>query len=549
MNRARLVRAACVLAALTCFAGPLRNPDLYWHLSAGAAIASARALPRADWLSHTMAGKPWLDFEWLPQLLYLGAWRAGGYVALILLRLLTMAATLGASAALLSLYGCPPAEQGALLLLEACALFPYGDLRPDNFSCLFFALLLLALEAWRLERLRATPSRAAAAAALLFGAWSNMHLGLLYGLALLGLYAAESGASRERRKIAAAALAGAAFGCLLNPFGLRLLEVLPEHFAYMGTLSRTICEWKPARLSSWWVWPFDAVLALSALALGRQAARRRGFPAALAAAWVACAAAALSHERNMSYFILLAVPALWLLAPAAIGPRARAAALLACAAFLGAGVWPFFRGPLAPEMPAAMTDFIAANAEALSGLKLYNGWSDGGYLGWRLAPRWKVFFDGRYLFHGLLEETKVAATSDAAWRALMTRYDVELACMSRSTLHPSFDGLPKDGAPVQVRRPYYSAYMPRARWALVYWDRRDMVFARRDRAPAAWLRAHEYLQLRPDDSERLAFDAVAGLIPDAALDAEVSRHEREAPTAADEGRGLAAWLRALPRRR
>ena len=53
---------AAAVAALAAL-GPVRDPDLWWHLSAGRFLRETLAIPRADWLSHTMAGKPWVDFE------------------------------------------------------------------------------------------------------------------------------------------------------------------------------------------------------------------------------------------------------------------------------------------------------------------------------------------------------------------------------------------------------------------------------------------------------------------------------------------------------
>ena len=72
--------ASCAAAAAACALLPFANPDLFWHLNAARRIVETGAIPRADWLSYTRAGAPWVDFEWLSQLLWLGAFRgaAGG---------------------------------------------------------------------------------------------------------------------------------------------------------------------------------------------------------------------------------------------------------------------------------------------------------------------------------------------------------------------------------------------------------------------------------------------------------------------------------------
>ena len=550
MRADRCALAVAGVLALSCFIGPIRNPDLWWHLSAGRSIAARHAVPRADFLSHTRLDGAWVDFEWAPQLLYLAVHHAAGYQGLIALRLLLMTGVLACSLALLSLYGAGLYAQAGLILIEACALYPYGDLRPDNFSQLLFALLLLGLEAWRLGRLKLDARRGAAAGGLLFAVWANLHLGLLYGLLLLGLYAAEAAwrGPRGSAKTSAAALGGALLGCLCNPYGLGLFLVLPEHISYMDTISGIICEWKPARFASWWVWPYAALLAASAGGLAAALHSRRSPPAAISLAWSFFAATSIAHERHMAYFAVFTPPLLYTLvayrewtAP----PQVRVASLTsadALAAFLIVAIWPMHRGPRAPMPARELAAYLDANAPALGGLKLFNNWADGGYLGYKLWPRYLVFYDGRYIFHALLMETQQAAFSVERWKEFMDRHDVELACMTRSPLRPTFDHVKrKQGDDVQLRRPYYVKFMPQQRWAMIYWDEREVIFARRDRVDAVWLRAHEYRALWPDDSPHIAYLSDQGLVSAEALEAEARRHAGESAVAAAEGRGLAAW--------
>ena len=85
----------------------------------------------------------------------------------------------------------------------------------------------------------------------------------------------------------------------------------------------------------------------------------------------------------------------------------------------------------------------------------------------------------------------------------------------------------KQGDDVQLRRPYYVKFMPQQRWAMIYWDEREVIFARRDRVDAVWLRAHEYRALWPDDSPHIAYLSDQGLVSAEALEAEARRHAGE----------------------
>ena len=71
---------------------PLHNNDLWWHLATGKWIAAHHAVPRDDIFAWTRYLTGWIDNEWLSQVLFYGAWKAGGLRALIVFRALLFAA-------------------------------------------------------------------------------------------------------------------------------------------------------------------------------------------------------------------------------------------------------------------------------------------------------------------------------------------------------------------------------------------------------------------------------------------------------------------------
>src|SRR6188768_1762224 len=66
-----------VTFALRAAMMPAQN-DTFWHLRAGQDIWRTGQVPRVDHYSHTFAGAPWPDHEWLTQALMYLAYRAGG---------------------------------------------------------------------------------------------------------------------------------------------------------------------------------------------------------------------------------------------------------------------------------------------------------------------------------------------------------------------------------------------------------------------------------------------------------------------------------------
>jgi len=412
-------------------------------------MAENLAIPRRDWLSHTLAGTPWLDFEWLTQLLYYGVHSASGFKGLWLLK----AAILSGCSAVLWRTAGPIG-----VLVWAVSLAHSNDLRPENFSLLFLLILVK-----RLEEDRLSPWLYA-----MFALWANMHLGFVYGLLLLAVYR-----WRSPKPILLACLA-----TLLNPYGVGLYGVLWDHAAAAPILRTYIREWQAPGMGSS-LWPFWIVLAgTAALAVAK---RLRSRDVVVAALFGALSAA---HVRMTPYFLCLAVPMLmrarvrWL-------PTAALAVALPAMVFQLRGFRDFSCVDTS-QLPAGMTDFIEGEAAELRGLRLFNPWGWGGYLGYRLSPDFRVSADGRYIFHELLKPMYEAAASPEAYRSFLDGHGIQLAAVEHvGQLVPS-----KAGGLL----PFYETYFPREAWALLYRDRQALLFARREALPEGYLRKRD---LRP----------------------------------------------------
>ncbi|MBI4425298.1 MAG: hypothetical protein HY554_16330 [Elusimicrobia bacterium] len=487
-------------------------------------------MPREDWLSFTRAGAPWVDFEWLCQLLWLGLYRVGGFPALLALKAALLA---GAGAALwstLALYKLPVAARGPWLLAWALALLPANDLRPENFSVLFFGLQWRWLERDRLSpRLRASPAERAGAAGF-FMLWANLHAGFAYGLLLQAL-ATVLAEAKSRRRLAELLVFGA-LGTLANPAGPGLYPVLLEHAAGLGELSGTIREWQAPSFADPWLLPFWALLAaVFAAAIRGLRSGRLTLLHLVALAFFALSA--VRHVRTIPYFAAVAVP----VAAAALGwaarPAARAAAW-AAALVLGA----FWAARVAPELAAArafipryapegLARFLDGGREALGGKRLFHPIPWGGFLGYRLGPAYPIFADGRYLFHDLLKTVEEARREPEAFRRFLDGLGVDVVLLQAGSQSVSTDVLLKDGRKLAVRRPAYLFFMPRADWALVYWDRDGSAFVRRSSAPRAWVERREYRLYRPGDLEAAELLVRDGLARPEELRAERERWLRE----------------------
>ncbi len=553
LSRDKLVNilgwAAFALACSTFFL-PVINPDLFWHLSAGKYAALNLRPPAADFLSWSLAGTEWVDFEWLPQVVYYLLYRAGGFWALYFFKAGMLALTLLAFRSLVLLYGRPWVLP-LVLPFFAAAIVTNSDLRPENFSLLFFTLTLYRLERARLKGEGVGPRQFAAAAAF-FALWANLHAGYLYGLALVGLYAAGEffeeqlpfiyGRAPFARPGRSLRWLGVFFtglaASVANPYGWKIFEVIANHQKHITTLQERIQEWNTFDLTNAYQWPY--VLALAAVfaafagfVLKRRHAVYTHFALLLFFAWNSA-----NHARHIPFFIiaglavLLALP--WGEAPAP-GPRRRL--LLAGAGgwvllnilFMAAFIWPNFTGKptLFKWGSPGLADFLRAHKETLGGLRLYNPWGWGGWLGWELGPDYKVFIDGRYLFHEKINEVTNVSNGAKDWRRLIGTYDFDLMLITLDEPRVPRKQRLADGREVLFWRPAYLYYLPRRDWAVVYWDYSIAAVVRRDSVPAAWLAAREYSHLRPADALNLIEPLMAGEVSLSEVKAEAGRYARE----------------------
>lgn len=533
-SRGRLILVAGLLSALALCLGPTANPDIPWHLAVGRWIAAERAIPRVDFLSWTMAGKPWVDFEWLTQLLFHGLDRAGGLAALWTFKVFTYSLIGAILVSLLALWGMTEAWIGIAIFLLAAALRPFIEVRPENFSLLFFALQFLLLEARRLDRLPFGEKACLGAHVLLYALWANLHAGFPAGLLLCVCYGAAercSLARPARLSPLAWVLAGLA-GTLLNPYGPRLYTVFLDHFERLSSIRALIGEWSPPRLGNVYQRGYWG-LTLFALA-GFLVSVPKGvlLPLEHVVSVVVFGLLATRSIRTTSYLVILMFPVgllAWSRLPSPewwrrVRPWALVVALSLAAWRLGSdmreeGFLRRIEGGGNREAEK-VCDFLRAEKKTLSGLTFFSPWNWGGYLDDKLYPDYRVYMDGRYIFHELLAEVDAAERNPVRWAQLMDRRGIDLALMINVPRIVSLGG--------QTSWRSFDAYaMPASAWALVYWDQQALVFVRRSKVPAQWLKSREFHHIRPHDLRNVGLRVMSGWLPLSKVSAEIDRYQSQ----------------------
>jgi len=171
-----------VLFALITFSSSLEisDLDLWLHMRMGWWISHHGIVPNYDILSCTINGKPWVNHEWLFQVLVYQVQNAFGYNGLITMQSLVIALTF----LVLLVLGYSRERLWLTVLTLLMVLMVYQNrftIRPDIFSLLFFTLDIYILS------LHLNKRWALAALVVLQVLWSNMHGFFFFGPLLVGV--------------------------------------------------------------------------------------------------------------------------------------------------------------------------------------------------------------------------------------------------------------------------------------------------------------------------------------------------------------------------
>jgi hypothetical protein len=374
--------------------------DLWWHIATGRWIVTHKALPLTDSWSFTRAGQPWLQHEWLSDLVFqlwvslfgmnsLVYWK-WSILILTFLLLFHVARRLTSD---------PIASYAAVLVAVATAA-PFLDIRPHLYSALGYVLLLCLT-------LREKPPLYLP---LIFLLWVNLHGGFFFGLmalTVLLLPSILSSRSAERRRTVIIWLASV-LACLFNPNGIRAF-IYPLRYAFDSSspFAQAIGEWWSPFVSGGikaplYPYAIGIFLAASVVLVLKREHRKKSTWQALALGLLTLAMSLTSRRFIILFAIsqsLVVAPALAAVIPVRV-PRIPQLAAPALAALLGF-IW-LLPYPLSPyafhyltvedDFPIETCNFIEANQLSGNVFSYYN-W--GGYLHLRTDGRMKVYIDGR----------------------------------------------------------------------------------------------------------------------------------------------------------
>jgi hypothetical protein len=214
------------------------DPDLWGHVRFGRDLLAAGRLTGIDPYSFT-SDRPWINHEWLSEVLMAAAFDRAGAIGLNLLRLAVVAAVLVLVWRRSRTVAMP--YRSFLVALAAIGITLRAlPVRPQLFSLACFAAVLAVLTRAETER----RDRLLPWIPPIFALWVNLHGGWIVGLGTMGLWTVACLFHRPRARWWAlpAATIAAALATLLNPYGVRLWTFI---YSTVGLGRPMIGDWLP----------------------------------------------------------------------------------------------------------------------------------------------------------------------------------------------------------------------------------------------------------------------------------------------------------------
>jgi hypothetical protein len=314
------VGLVAVLAALLAFLPGAFNVDSWLALVGGREVWQS-GLPHHEVLTALALGRPWIDQQWLSQLLSYGVYLVGGLALLGLVNAVLLAGAIAGAAVGARRLGASP--RSVLVALPVCAVIVIysWEVRTQE-----FALPLFVATTYLLARDSRHPSARVYWCLPLLVLWANLHGTVSLGAALVVLrgltlaWERRQSLSRSPRAWGrpAVLVVGGAASLLATPYGLAIISYYRT--TLLGsTLRQSVTEWQPITTIPGLAVLFFLLAGAAVWAIGRYPGRTTLWERL---ALLALGAASIQVLRNSMFFGLLALLILPLALPVAQGRSA-----------------------------------------------------------------------------------------------------------------------------------------------------------------------------------------------------------------------------------
>ena len=292
-----------VSSAIYIFSFITADPDLWGHIKFGEDLWQAKGLVRVDPYSFTAHGQPWINHEWLAELIFYLTYRYLGDAGLLFGKLGIGLFVVAVLCKICTFRKQLPLVYAVVMVLAISVISPGFMIRPQVFSFLFFSLFLYVLHLYLAER-----KNVLFLLPCLMALWVNLHAGFLMGWTLLGTVVAWKtlahfifGKKTKHLRTPWLWFLVTSVATLLNPYGYKLIAFLYNTIA----VPRQISEWEPVALLDMSYLNLKLLALLFLATLRVKPKQRQGWEIAGTAMTLI---ASLLHQRHMPFFGIIVTP-------------------------------------------------------------------------------------------------------------------------------------------------------------------------------------------------------------------------------------------------
>jgi hypothetical protein len=482
----------------------LGDSDTGWHIRNGEQILKTMSLPRADYFSYTVHGRPWFAWEWLSDVVMALIHRYAGLNGIVLWANITFAITF----TLLFVWALKKGGNVFVaVILSGLAGFAasiHWLARPHLFTMLLLLVWYIFLE--RFEKSNDARSLYFLPPLLLL--WTNLHAGFIVGLIVLLIYALgnllrsltcaendEQAKARLRAIALTKIFAVCLFVSLINPYGARLHTHIMESYISSNHLMDNITEFRSPSFHVAVVKFFELLILMATVVASISL---RGFSFVEIGLLVFWTHMALLSARHIPLYALIVVPILVCHLTEYLENVEKMRGLKSWVKKLVSGFRGYsmnitrfenqFKGVVYPILAVVILVLISLNHGKLFGTQVMNKNFDpdkfpvaaaefmdkqslkgnlfttdqwGGYLIYRFYPRYPVFFDGRSDMYGeeIMKDYLKLVNLEYDWKNVIEKFKIEWMLL-----------------PFDV--PLAAALKDLREWKVVYDDHHAIIFLR-----------------------------------------------------------------------
>lgn len=483
------------------------DDDVFWHLATGRYIVETGSVPSTDVFGFISQGQEWMPFEWGWDVLTYGIYSFSGYNGISVFRTIIFLLLFYLFYITLRKFKVSNTVIFLFLTLLAFGMIDRLTPRPHIISFLFFAMLIYIITSYRYfnrsnyKILYFIPA--------VFLLWANMHMGIIAGIFLLGLYTVSEWiiyykpgkySSKEVPVLTKPELMrlSAVFGIsvlvmLINPNFLATYL-----YAYSHTkmkLLETINEWRSPfddMFSGGFVTIIYKIFLFGGLLVLYYSVKRKDFFAGLlfiAFAVYSVRAVRFTVDYILIILVFLAVAVDYIVVNvkaqgfknfirSSVVPKAAIAVfLLYCIINLPNDklyleTLKYYRisgfGINGDFIPVQMFDFIKQHGIAEKGEKPFNHFGTGGYLVWNF-PGEKNFIDSRNLNDEIFNEYNSIVAKGPGFEQKLEKHGIDYSMYLAPDLVR---------APQEMEQSIVSYFSKNASWKLLFWDDKSFLFVK-----------------------------------------------------------------------